>query len=113
MKGEIRLDADQLEATQIDPDTPRMFVNLPGKNEIAVIDLTNRKIVNVWSVSPGKNNMALAYDPVLYRLYVGCRDTEVRGQIVVLDATSGKRITSLPIGGWTDQIKWDATRKRL
>jgi DNA-binding beta-propeller fold protein YncE len=113
VKGEIRLDADKLEATQIDPDAPRMFANLPGKNQIAVIDLNSRKIVSTWSVAPGRSNMALAYDPVLHRLYVGCRDTEVRGQIVVLDATNGKRITSLPIGGWTDQIEWDAARKRL
>jgi DNA-binding beta-propeller fold protein YncE len=104
VKGEIRLDADKLEATQIDPDTPRMFANLPGKNQIAVIDLNSRKIVNTWSVAPGKSNMALAYDPVLHRLYVGCRDTEVRGQIVVLDATNGER---------TDQIDWDAARTRL
>jgi DNA-binding beta-propeller fold protein YncE len=113
VKGEIRLDADKLEATQIDPDAPRMFANLPGKNQIAVIDLNSRKIVSTWSVAPGRSNMALAYDPVLHRLYVGCRDTEVRGQIVVLDATNGKRITSLPIGGWTDQIEWDAARNRL
>lgn len=113
VKGEIRVDADKLEATQIDPDAPRMFANLPGKNEIAVIDLNTRRIVATWSVAPGKSNMALAYDPVLHRLYVGCRDTEVRGQIVVLDANNGKRITSLPIGGWTDQIEWDAARKRL
>jgi DNA-binding beta-propeller fold protein YncE len=113
VRGEIRLDADKLEATQIDPNTPRMFANLPGKNQIAVIDLNSRRVVTTWSVAPGKSNMSLAYDPALRRLYVGCRDTEVRGQIVVLDATNGKRITSLPIGGWTDQIEWDAARKRL
>lgn len=113
VKGEIRIDADKLEATLIDPDVPRMFANLPGKDQIAVIDLKSRKVVTTWSVAPGKSNMALAYDSVLHRLYVGCRDTEVRGQIVVLDATSGKRIVSLPIGGWTDQIEWDAARKRL
>jgi DNA-binding beta-propeller fold protein YncE len=113
VKGEVRLDADKLEATVIDPDAPRMFADLPGKNQVAVIDLNSRRVLATWSVAPGKSNMALAYDPAMHRLYVGCRDTEVRGQIVVLDASNGKLITSLPIGGWTDQIEWDAARKRL
>ncbi len=113
VKGEIRLDADKLEATLIDPNAPIMYADLPGKNELAVIDLQTKRVVKSWPVAPGRSNMALAYDPATHRLFIGCRNTDVRGSVIVMDSTTGKVLQSLPIGGWVDQIEYDFKRKRL
>jgi hypothetical protein len=44
--------------------------------------------------------MAIALDATHHRLYVGCRNADVRATIVVIATEAGKEVESLPIGGW-------------
>lgn len=111
--GDIRVDADKLEALVIEPSGSRIYVNLPTKNQIAVIDKQKRTVIATWPITKGKTNMALALDAIQHRLYVGCRTTDVRGTIVVIDTQTGKEIASLPIGGWVDYMAYDSKRKRI
>lgn len=111
--GDIRIEAEKLEALAIDSAASRIYVNLPGQNAIAVIDQQKRVLVATWPISKGKTNMAIALDPQRHRLYVGCRDADVHGSIVVLDTLNGKEIDVLPIGGWVDYLAYDGKRKRI
>ena len=111
--AEIRIDADKLEALAIDPSTSRIYVNLPGKSAIAVIDKEKRSVIATWPITKGKTNMAIALDVQQHRLYVGCRNTDVRGTIVVIDTQTGKELDSLAIGGWVDYLGYDVKRKRI
>jgi DNA-binding beta-propeller fold protein YncE len=111
--GDIRIEAPVLEAMQIDHTRNRIYVNLPESSSIAVIDMQKRSVIADWPLTMGKRNMAFAFDPETRLLYVGCRDTEVRGSIIVVDAQSGKEIQRLPIGGWVDSMFYDPQRKRI
>jgi hypothetical protein len=111
--GDIKVEADKLEALAIDPLSSRIYVNLPTKNQVAVIDKTTRAVAATWSITKGKLNMAIALDPVHHRLYVGCRDTDVHGSIVVIDTQTSKEVESLPIGGWVDYLAYDSKRNRI
>jgi DNA-binding beta-propeller fold protein YncE len=111
--GDIRVDAPGLEAMTIDHAGGRLYIDLPEENSIAVIDLKQRVVTATWPLTKGKGNMALAFDAAHKVLYVGCRDTDVRGSILVVDAETGKELNRLPIGGWVDSLFYDPVKGRL
>jgi len=111
--GDIRVEASGLEAMTFDHARGRLYVNLPASNSIAVIDLKQKTVVATWPLTKGKKNMASALDTEHHRLFVGCRDTDVRGSIVVVDTDTGKELDRLPIGGWVDSIFYDAAKRRV
>jgi DNA-binding beta-propeller fold protein YncE len=111
--GDIRVEAPGLEAMVVDHSRGRLYINLPETSSIAVIDLSKRAVIATWPLTKGKKNMAFAHDAEHHRLYVGCRDTDVRGSIVVIDTESGKELERLPIGGWVDSIFYDPAKGRI
>ena len=111
--GDIRVDAPGLEAMVIDHAGGRLYVDLPEQNAIAVVDLKLRAVIATWPLARGKGNMALAFDAVDKLLYVGCRDTDVRGSILVVDTGTGKELERLPIGGWVDSLFYDRVKGRI
>jgi DNA-binding beta-propeller fold protein YncE len=111
--GDIRIDADKLEQARIDSAASRLYVNAPLKNEIIVVDLKQQAQVDTWFLTKGKTNMSMALDSNQHRLYVGCRDTEVRGSVVIVDTQTGKEVDAFPIGGWVDDTIYDAKRNRI
>lgn len=111
--GEIRLDTDKLEATHISAERDVLYADLPDKNAVAVIDLKSRKVKALWPLGEARYPMAMAADDEHKLLFIGTRDTDVRGSIVVMDAATGKLRGRLPIGGWVDQLDWDKDRKRI
>ncbi len=111
--GDIRVESPALEAMAIDAALNRLYVNLPESSSIAVIDLTKRAVVGTWPLTLGKKNMAFALDPAHHRLYVGCRDTDVRGSIILVDTATGRELDRLPIGGWVDSVFYDPGKNRI
>jgi DNA-binding beta-propeller fold protein YncE len=111
--GDVRIDSPGLEAMVIDPQKNRLYINLPESNSLAVVDLQKRSVVANWPLTKGKRNMAGALDVEHHLLYVGCRDTDVRGSIVVVDTDSGKELDRLPIGGWVDSMFYDPAKHRI
>jgi DNA-binding beta-propeller fold protein YncE len=111
--GDIRIDAPGLEAMVVDHASGRLYIDLPEQDSIAVVDLNRREVVANWPLTKGKGNMALALDAGHKLLYVGCRDTDVRGSILVVDTVTGKELDRLPIGGWVDSLFYDPARGRI
>jgi DNA-binding beta-propeller fold protein YncE len=111
--GDIRIDAPALEAMAIDDATDSLYVNLPDKNAIAVVDLKARSIRRVWLLTRATRNEVFALDSGHHALYVGCNEGDVRGSILVLDTTSGKELDKLAIGSWVDSMFYDARRQRI
>ena len=111
--GDIRVEAPSLEAMLIDHANNRLYINLPESSSIAVVDLQKRAVIATWPLTMGKNNMAFAFDPEHHLLYVGCRDTDVRGSIVIVDTQTGKELKRLPIGGWVDSMFYDPATSRI
>jgi DNA-binding beta-propeller fold protein YncE len=111
--GDIRLPAPGLEAMVIDQANDSLYVNLPDKNAIAVLDLKTRTVTAIWPLTLCKRNEAFALDAEHHWLYVGCNDSDVRGTIVVIDTQGGKEMQKLPIGGWVDSMFYDSLRRRI
>jgi DNA-binding beta-propeller fold protein YncE len=80
-----------------------IYNNLEDKSEVVQIDSRNLRILNRWSLAPGKSPSGMAIDAVHHRLFVGCRNQK----LVVMDSDTGKVVTTLPIGGGVDANRFD------
>ena len=103
-----------LEASAVDSGKQLLYVNLVDEAAVAVVDLRKRQVVSTWKLPAGvRNNIAMALDAAHSRLYVGSRDSEMHGSLIVLDTTNGRAVAKLPIGGWADGISIDEKRRRI
>ncbi len=82
------------QATVVDAQRGRVYVNLQDKNAVGVIDTASHKLIATWSIEPGENQSGLAIDLANQRLFVGCRNK----LMVMVDATNGKVLAQVPIG---------------
>ena len=112
--GDIKIQAKSLEAMALESGGPRIYIDITDKNEIGVVNRQTRTLMATWPVTKGKENIAIALDERHHRLFVGCRNTDMRGVIVVMDTQTGKETgTALPIGGWVDYLAFDPVNGRV
>jgi DNA-binding beta-propeller fold protein YncE len=107
-KGDVRL-AGHPESFQVERGGSRIFVNVPTFRQVAVVDRAKGNVVATWPVS-ARQNFPLALDETGRRLFSGARYPAV---VVVHDLDSGKEVAKLEIGDDTDDLFFDAERKRL
>lgn len=84
-------------------DKGLIFVNLENKNQIEEFNPITLKTVKTLSLFPGEGPSGLAMDRVNNILFSGCHNK----LMVVLNASTGKIITTLPIGGHVDACAFD------
>jgi DNA-binding beta-propeller fold protein YncE len=107
--GEISLDAHP-ESFQFEKSGVRIFANVPGASEIEVIDRDRKTIVAKWPVKEAEANYPMAFDEANHRLFAGCRKP---ARVLVLNSDTGKVTAQIPCPGDTDDLFYDAARKRL
>src|SRR5713101_5749909 len=98
------------ESFQLERSGSRIFVNVPTADHIAVVDRSSMKVTATWPVMTAKSNFPMALDEPNHRVFVGCRRP---AKVLVFDTTTGKEISSFEIVGDTDDVFYDAARKRL
>jgi DNA-binding beta-propeller fold protein YncE len=98
------------ESFQLESGGRRIFVNVPSAGHIAVVDRQSLRVAATWPVSSARANYPMALDEEGKRLFIGCRRPAL---VLVYDTTSGKQVASFPIVGDTDDLFYDAARKRL
>jgi DNA-binding beta-propeller fold protein YncE len=81
----------------------QVFVNIEDKSEIVRIDPKELNVTARWPIAPGKEPSGLALDVRNRRLFSVCGNEKM----VVLDADSGKIVTTLPIGQGVDGAAFD------
>jgi len=108
LEGEFKIAAHP-ESFQLEEKGPKIFVNLASISQIAVIDRNTRKIVN-WKLEEAGTNFPMALDEAHRRLFVAARKP---ARLLVLDMDTGKEIASLPGAIDTDDMSFDADRKRI
>ncbi len=81
----------------------RIYVNLEDKSQEVVLDSRKLEVVARWPLAPCAEPTGLALDPEHRRLFAGCSNK----LMAVLDADSGKVISTLPIGGGVDAAAFD------
>jgi DNA-binding beta-propeller fold protein YncE len=107
--GSVKLAAHP-ESFQLEEQGNRIFVNVPDAKQIAVIDREKRTVTATWPMAEFQANFPMALDEPNHLLFVGCR---IPARLVVLDPNTGKRVADLSISGDTDDVFYDAKRKRL
>jgi DNA-binding beta-propeller fold protein YncE len=108
-KAEIDLPGDA-EAFQIESARPRLYVNIPSANAVALVDTDKNEVTKTYPLKMAKNNVALALDEANHRLFVACQKEPM---VVILDSESGAEVGGVPIAGDVDDLFYDARRKRL
>src|SRR5882672_7544693 len=81
-----------------------IYVNLEDTAEVLVFDPKSLEIKKRFPIGVAKTPTGLAYDAKTNRLFIGCRD---QPKMVVMDARTGKVITSIPIGAGVDYAGFD------
>ncbi len=107
--GEIKLDGHP-ESFQLEKSGPRIFVNIPTSQKIAVVDREKRAAVTAWPVGGATANFPMALDETHHRLFVGFRKPE---KLIVFDTESGKIVAELSSPGDADDLFYDGTRQRI
>ena len=87
----------------------RIYVNIEDNSLLCEIDPITMKVLNSWSIAPGEEPSGLALDIKNNRLFTVCDNKT----LVVLDALTGKVITSLPIGEGVDGVAFDPGTGRI
>jgi len=82
----------------------KVYINLVDKDQVAVVDIKNMKVLAHWSTAPGGSPVGMSMDPAHNRLFIGCRRPQ---KLIVMNAENGKVIADLPIGSGVDATKFD------
>jgi DNA-binding beta-propeller fold protein YncE len=103
--GTIKVEGDGESAVVADGV---VYVNLEDTNEVVVFDPKSLEVKKRFPIGVAKTPTGLAYDAKTKRLFIGCRNEP---KMVVMDATSGKVITSFAIGRGVDYAAFDPQAK--
>jgi DNA-binding beta-propeller fold protein YncE len=87
-----------------------VYVNIEDTSEVVAFDPKSLEVKKRFPIGVAKTPTGLAYDAKTKRLFIGCRDEP---KMVVMDATSGKVITSFPIGRGVDYAAFDPQAKLI
>ena len=98
------------EGFQILKDSARVLVNVPDRNEIAVIDIHAAKQIASWPMRDMHGNFPMAVDGDNQVVWVATRQP---AKLIALDSTTGARKVALDSCGDADDIMVDGRRHRL
>ncbi len=96
------------ESFQLESKGPNMYVNLPDLKQIAAIDRKTGHITR-WPVT-FDSNYPMALDEADHRLFVATRGP---ARMAVFDTVSGHIVLALPCVQGSDDLFYDAARKRI
>lgn len=106
--GDIVIDAHP-ESFQLEKSGSRIFVNVPDKKEIEVIDGIKRSVLARWPVSE-EENFPMGLDETNHRLFVGVWNP---AQLLVFNTETGKQVAVGEIAGKTDDLFYDPPLRRV
>jgi len=85
----------------------KLFANIEDSSQVVEIDAAAMKVTRRWSLAPCESPTGLAIDRAHHVLFSVCRN----GVMAVVDAGTGRLITTLPIGQGVDACRFDAGRQ--
>jgi DNA-binding beta-propeller fold protein YncE len=98
------------ESFQLERDGAGIYANLPGASQIVAADRQRAAIRARWQTGSCRSNYPMALDESTRRLLVGCRNPPT---LALVDATRGAFISTVTAVGDTDDLFYDASRKRV
>ncbi len=91
------------EAVAEDEPSNRLFVNIEDTGAIGVIDIKTHTLVATWPLAGCEEPTGLGYDAKSHRLFSACANKVM----TVTDSTTGKVVTTAPIGNGADGAAFD------
>ncbi len=101
----ITFDGRGLEDMALDLKNRRLYQAVKGANTIAQVDLDSNKVLAAWPLAPDKAPHGIALVPDSDGLLAACANN-----LVLMDRTSGKVLSTAPIGGRVDEMAYDPGR---
>jgi len=87
-----------------------VYNNIEDLSSLKVIDTKTMEVKATWPLSPCGGPTGIAMDKEHQRLFTGCRTNK---GLSVVDAKTGKVITTLPIGAGVDAVIYDPSTKLI
>lgn len=84
-----------------------IFVNVEDKSELVHLDAEKLTVLHRWPLAPCTEPSGLAMDTATRRLFVACGNK----MMAVVDADTGRTVTTLPSGDGTDASAFDPETK--
>jgi hypothetical protein len=97
------------ESFQLEKSGPHIFVNVPDLKQIVVVNRVTGQITH-WPLNGVESNFPMALDEADHRLFVG---VHVPPRLAVYDTNSGRLVAALPSVQDSDDLYFDADRKRV
>ena len=107
--GDVVIDAHP-ESFRLEELGNRIFVNVPDKKEIEVVDRAKLTVLARWPVTSAQGNFPMALDEAHHRLFVA---TWTPSRMLVFDTETGKEIAAGETAGPSDDLFYDARRGRV
>ena len=79
----------------LSPDQNHLYVTIPDKDVVAVIETRTRKLIETIAIGEGSRPGRILWQPESRRLWVGLDGT---GQVAVLDGENPRLLTSMAVG---------------
>lgn len=104
-KGEVvgTIKVDGKPEFAVSDEKGEVFVNIEDKSELMALDPNKLEVKSRWPLAPCEEPTGLAMDRKHRRLFSGCGNK----RMAVVDADSGKIISTLPIGDGVDATAFD------
>lgn len=109
-KGEMAFETEKVEAIAIEQNGPNMYVNITGKNEVAVIDKASFTVKTTWPITGAEMNAPMALDEANHRLFVVTRKPF---KLMVLDTTNGATLATFDAPNRTNELMFDRATGRI
>lgn|ERR1035438_9137416 len=87
-------------------DAGHLFLNMQDRHTLVKIDAQVLKVLETFPLAPCEQPSSMDMDRAHQRVFIGCRS----GVMAVVDATTGRIVTTQPIGRGVDATEFDAER---
>src|SRR5258708_33731279 len=104
--GDVVIDAHP-ESFRLEESGNRIFVNVPDKKEIEVIDRVKLNVLARWPVASAEGNFPMALDEAHHRLFVA---TWPPSRMLVFYTETAKEIATGETAGPSDDLFYDSRR---
>jgi DNA-binding beta-propeller fold protein YncE len=90
----------------VSDDAGHIFLNMQSLGTLLRIDAQTLKVTDTWKLAPCEQPSSMDIDRAHQRVFIGCRS----GVMAVVDGTTGRIVTTQPIGRGVDAAEFDANR---
>jgi DNA-binding beta-propeller fold protein YncE len=108
--GDLKFDTDKVEAMAIEGNGNKLYINVTGKNYMAVVDKRTLVVLATWPIKEAEQNAPVAFDELRKRLFVIARKP---GTLIIINAETGDSVGSFKAPERCDQVIWDAANRRI